>query len=409
MVIGAIFIFLLVYLGMILGNWPGFALDRTGIALLGAIAFITLQNISLPQVSHYVDLSVIAMLFSFMIISAQFYYSGFYTWIMERIEKLNLTPSHFLLLITFTSGLLSSVLLNDIVCLALTPLTIKGCLDKKLNPIPFLLGLACASNIGSALTLVGNPQNLLIGQVLSIPFGQYLKYSFLPCLLSLTATWGVITFQYKGNWFHERNEEQFETIRFDFWQSSKGVILMLLLLLAFLFFDVPRDRLALVSAGLLLLNRRTASKTMLSFIDWQLLVLFIGLFIVNKGFLSTNALNPLLSHLNNYNITLNNPFWIFVISALLSNIVSNVPAVMLLLPFIKTEFDGSLLAITSTFAGNLFIVGSIANLIVISQAARFGVKITWKKHLITGLPVTLITFVFAGGWLYWISNLPKTL
>lgn len=338
----ALIIFLLVYLGMILGNWPGLALDRTGIALLGAIAFIELQNSSLSQVAHYVDLSALAILFSFMIISAQFYFSGFYTYVVDRIEKWTQTPSQLLLTVILISALLSAILLNDIVCLALTPLIIRGCFHKKLNPLPFLLGLACASNIGSAITLVGNPQNLLIGQVLAIPFAGYLKYSLVPSLLSLFATWLVIKSQMKGNWYQENKELNFETIHFDFWQSSKGVILVCALLLVFFLFDLPRDRISLVAAGLLLLSRRMASQTMLSFIDWQLLVLFIGLFIVNRGLLNTHALDSLPHFFESHHINLQSPVWLFLISAALSNIVSNVPAVMLLLPFIRSPSSGSL-------------------------------------------------------------------
>jgi Na+/H+ antiporter NhaD/arsenite permease-like protein len=399
-----IVIFCLVYLGMILGTWPGFALDRTGIALLGAIAFIEVQNVSIPQVMRYVDLSALAILFSFMIISAQFYYSGFYTYVVGRIEQWKLTPSQLLLVVILISAGLSAILLNDIVCLALTPLIIKGCFQKKLNPFPFLLGLACASNIGSAITLIGNPQNLLIGQVLAIPFAQYLKLSLIPCLIGVFATWFIIKIQTKNNWFSESKGWKFETIAFNFWQSSKGIVLILMLLTMFFLFDLPRDKVSLVAAGFLLLSRRMASQTMLNFIDWQLLVLFIGLFIVNRGFLDTHLLDPLLIFLNNHHIDIRSPIWILLISIVLSNIVSNVPAVMLLLPFIKTHFDGSLLALSSTLAGNLFIVGSIANLIVISQASRFDIRIRWKDHLRIGLPVTAVSFIFAAFWLYFISD-----
>lgn len=400
MEIAAVLIFFLVYLGMILGCWPGFALDRTGIALLGAIAFIELQGVSISQATSYVDLSALSILFSFMIISAQFYFSGFYTFVIERLEKWTLAPSQLLLVVILISATLSAVLINDIVCLALTPLIIKVCFRKKLNPVPFLIGLACSSNIGSALTLIGNPQNLLIGQVLNIPFIQYLKFSLVPCLLGLVATWLIIRAQSKENWFQESQEIDPEVILFDFWQSSKGILVIVLLLMIFLFTDLPRDKVSLVAAGFLLLSRRMASQTMLSFIDWQLLVLFIGLFIVNRSFLNIHEANVLPKFLADYHIDLHSPIWIVIISLILSNIVSNVPAVMLLLPFINTYFDGSLLALSSTLAGNLFIVGSIANLIVISQAFQFGIKIDWKKHIRAGFPITLITFILTSVWLY---------
>lgn len=402
MEIAALIIFLLVYAGMILGFWPGLALDRTGIALLGAIAFIELQGISISQATSYIDHSAIAILFSFMILSAQFYFSGFYTNIIERLENWKLTPSQLLFLIIIISGLLSAMLINDIVCLALTPLIIKVCFRKKLNPIPFLLGLACASNIGSALTLVGNPQNLLIGQVLNIPFDQYLKFSIVPCCLSLLAAWLIIRYQTKI-WYEEAKEITPESIPFDRWQSWKGIIVVFILLIIFISTDFPRDQVSLVAAGFLLLSRKMASKKMLSFIDWQLLVLFIGLFIVNKCFLSINDPNNLPKLLESYHININSPTWIIFISLVLSNIVSNVPAVMLLLPFINTSYEGSLLALSSTFAGNLFIVGSIANLIVVSQASQYGVKIDWKKYLKVGFPVTLISFLIIFVWLLLLS------
>lgn len=377
---------------MIVGNLPGLALNRTGIALLGAIAFIGLENLNVNQISQYVDFSALAILFSFMIISAQFYYSGFYTYVVDRIEKWPIKPQNLLLIVILICGFLSAILLNDIVCFALTPLIIRGCVYRKLNPIPFLLGLATGSNIGSALTLVGNPQNLLIGQVLNIPFGLYLKYSFVPCVIGLFATWFIIKLITR-DWFQENPEIKLEAIPFNFWQSGKGIVLILTLLVVFFVTDLPRDQMALIAAGFILLSRKMASQTMLSFIDWQLLVLFIGLFIVNRSFLNIYSFN--FDALN-----IQSPFWLFLITAALSNIISNVPAVMLLLPFVKTSFNGSVLALSSTIAGNLLIVGSIATMIVILQAKRFGIKISWKKHLQVGLPVTLVTFIIVALWLY---------
>lgn len=400
MEVAALIIFLLVYLGMILGCWPGLALDRTGIALLGAIAFIELQGINISQATSYVDLSALAILFSFMIISAQFYFSGFYTHVIERMENWSLSPSHLLFVIIVISAALSAMLINDIVCLALTPLIIKVCFRKKLNPIPFLIGLACSSNIGSALTLVGNPQNLLIGQVLNISFVEYFKFSLIPCILALFTTWFVIKFQMNNNWYKNGQDIHPETIPFNRWQSKKGIIVIAILLIIFLFTDLPRDRVSLIAAGCLLLSRKMASQTMLSFIDWQLLVLFIGLFIVNKSFLNIHDISSLPQSLKNYHLDLSSPFGIIFISLILSNIVSNVPAVMLLLPFIKTTSNGSLLALSSTFAGNLSIVGSIANLIVISQAAQYDVKIDWKEYIKIGFPVTLMSFIIILGWVY---------
>lgn len=282
--VSVLVIFCLVYIGMVLGNWRGLALDRTGIALLGAIAMMVAGNLSPQQALADIDISSISVLFSFMIISAQFYFSGFYTRIAHRFEKTMQSPEALLFRVIVVVGILSAVLINDIVCLAFTPLLIRACSLKKLNPLPFLLGLACASNVGSAFTLIGNPQNILIGQVLKISFSKYIFFAAIPCLIGLPIIWWVIKWQMKGQWNEEYPSLPIESPPFDAWQSVKGIIAVVLLVIIFLFFNVPRDRISLIVAGFLLLSRRFTSKLMLNFIDWQLLVLFIGLFVVNYEF-----------------------------------------------------------------------------------------------------------------------------
>lgn len=394
-------VFLFVYFGMIMGNIPGLAIDRTGIALLGAIGVILLKKLSLFEASTYIDMPSIALLFSFMIISAQFYYSGFYSHLISKVQGFKLSPELLLGLIILISGLLSAVLINDIVCLALTPPVAKLCFRKKLNPIPYLLAVACASNIGSALTLIGNPQNILIGQVMRIPFAGYTLNAIVPCFLGLAATWAIIKWQVKGKWHHETKNAPVETQEYFAWQSYKGLIAIAILLTFFLFLPFPREHVSLAIAGMLLLSRKMASKNMLNFIDWQLLVLFIGLFIVNQEFNKTHFMPSFLGFLNAHQIHLESPSWLFIISVILSNVISNVPAVMLLIPFAETH--GSMLALTSTLAGNLFLVGSIANIIVVTQAAEYGVKIDWKKHLKVGLPVGIISLVITALWLYFLE------
>jgi Na+/H+ antiporter NhaD/arsenite permease-like protein len=396
----AILIFCLVYLGLILGNLPGLALDRTGIALLGAIAFIELYNLTPQQISAKIDFSAIAILFSFMIISAQFYYSGFYTFVIQNIGNWTISPPILLLVLILVSGLLSAVLINDVVCLAMSPLIIRACVKRFLNPVPFLLGLACSSNIGSAITLIGNPQNMLIGQVLNVPFVAYMADAAVPSILGLFLAWWIIKVNTGNNWYSEEKETPEEGPKFLLWQSTKGIIIIVVILAIFLFFDVSRQNVALAGAGLLLLSRTMASRIILNAVDWQLLVLFIGLFVVNNSFMQTDVMHQFVQDLESHNINISKPQWLFSITPVLSNIVSNVPAVMLLLPFAHSNLDGSILALTSTLAGNMFIVGSIANIIVVAQAANFGVHISWRKHIQVGLPISLITLALAAGWLY---------
>lgn len=396
-------IFCLVYLGMILGNLPGLSLDRTGIALLGAIAMIEFQKLSLQETISGVDISTIAILFSFMIISAQFYFSGFYTLIAARMEKCKIAPREFLLVVIVVSGILSAVLINDVVCLAMAPLLINICQKRNINPIPFLLGLAAGSNIGSALTLVGNPQNILIGQALNVPFANYSLDALVPCFLGFLVAWRIISAQAKGKWILESEPISIESPKYNPWQSYKGILAIFALITCFLFLDLPRDHLSLAAAGFLLISHRTASKVILKSVDWQLLVLFLSLFIVNYQFNQSEMVQKLLNFFEGYQLNLQSEGAIFFLSLFLTNLISNVPAVLLLIPFATAETASSL-ALYSTFAGNILIVGSIATIIVVTQASNYGISISWKKHAASGLPIGLITLGIAAFWLFLRHN-----
>jgi Na+/H+ antiporter NhaD/arsenite permease-like protein len=169
---------------------------------------------------------------------------------------------------------------------------------------------------------------------------------------------------------------------------------------AFLFTPWPRDVIALTSAGLLLLSRRMASREMIGLVDWHLLLLFIGLFVVTEAVDRAGWLAAMYSGVASTGVDLSNPAWLFAVTPLLSNLVSNVPAVMLLLPASSGPLAGPVLALASTFAGNLLVVGSIANIIVVEEARRQGVAIDWRGHARTGVPVTLVTLAIAAGWLW---------
>ncbi|HEY7372043.1 MAG TPA: anion transporter [Polyangia bacterium] len=393
-------IFALVYLGMFLGELPGLALDRTGVALLGAIAVVALGRHPIDRAWAAVDMRTIALLFAMMVISAQFRLAGFYTRVARQLVVAQASPASLLALVVGVAGLLSAVLTNDIVCLAMTPVLVEGCAQRKLDPLPFLLALACAANVGSAGTLIGNPQNILIGQALHLSFRGYLIDAGVPALLGLGVTWAVIAFQYRGRWQREIPPPQIHAPPFDRWQSTKGLIVTVALMGAFLFAHrLPREGIALVCAGILLLSRRMASREMMSLVDWQLLVLFVGLFIVNDAFEQTGMPERAVELLRARGADARHPAALFGISAVLSNIVSNVPATMLLLPRATHPMAGAILGLASTFAGNLIIVGSIANIIVVTAARPLGVAIDFKTHARTGVPVTVATLAIAALWL----------
>lgn len=390
-----------VYLGMVAGGLPGLAIDRTGVALLGAIALVAAGMVTLSDVWEAVDLPTITLLFSLMVVSAQFRLAGFYTELVRRVVALELSAPGLLALVLGVAGGLSAILTNDVVCLAMTPVLLEGCARRGLNPLPFLLGLACASNVGSAATLIGNPQNILIGQSLGLSFGSFLFDAGVPSLLGLAATWVIIVWQQRGRWVLRQENLVIPAPRFDPWQSCKALGVTAALIVLFLFCqELPREGVALACAGVLLLSRRMASREMLSLVDWQVLVLFVGLFVVNHAFEATGMPGAALAASRTVGIDATRPEWLFGLGVVLSNLVSNVPATMLLLPAATGPDAGPVLALSSTLAGNLFIVGSIANIIVVTSARSFGIEIDYRTHAKAGVPVTLVTLAIAAGWLW---------
>ncbi len=405
-------VFVVVYFGMFLGELPKLQLDRTGIALLGALVLIGTGAVSLEAAQRSLDVTTLALLFGLMVLSAQLRLGGFYSAVTTRLTELNATPAKLLLLLIVAIGALSAIFTNDVVCLAVTPVIISACVRRGLDARPFAIGAACASNIGSAATLIGNPQNMLIGQALKLSFPRYLAQAAVPSVLGLVACWGLIVVLTRGRW-----EKPVEVVPLgadvpantsavataalmaprplNAWQSIKGLSVAMLMVVAFCVSPWPREVLALGAAGLMLMSRRLHSRDMLGLVDWSLLVLFAGLFVVNGAFQSTGLTAKAMEHVPG----LHEPVLLFGASVVLSNIVSNVPAVMLLLPAATHPLAGPALALSSTLAGNLIIVGSVANIIVVEQAKAHGVSIDWRVHARLGVPVTIATLAIAAAWL----------
>ncbi|MGS5088913.1 anion transporter [Hydrogenophaga sp. A37] len=403
---GVVAVFATVYLGMFLGGLPRLKLDRSGVALLGAIAVIALTGMPLEDAARSVDLPTIVLLFAFMVVSAQMRLGGFYTEVTRRVGAMPLSRAGLLAALIAVSGALSAIFSNDIVCLAMTPVVARLCLQRGLNPIPFLIGLACAANIGSAATLIGNPQNMLIGSVLQLHFADHARQALAPVGVSLALLWLWLAY---GPGARAGAPETAGPVAtpvstddelFNRWQTAKGLVVAAVLMVVFLFTDWPRDVAALVGAGVLLLSRRFHSADVIGSVDWPLLLLFIGLFVVNHAFEQTGLSAQAVAWLATQGVHLSDPGALVVVGVLLSNLVSNVPAVMLMLPHLGADPQqaGVLLALVSTFAGNLLLVGSIANLIVADLAAKEGIVLDWKRHLLTGLPVTLLSLGMVWAW-----------
>jgi len=407
---GVVVVFATVYLGMFLGGLPRLKLDRSGVALLGAIAVIALTGMTLEEAARSVDLPTIVLLFAFMVVAAQMRLGGFYTEVTRRVGAMPLSRAGLLAALIAVAGAMSAVFSNDIICLAMTPVVVRLCLQRGLDPLPFLIGLACAANIGSAATLIGNPQNMLIGSVLRLDFGVYLRAAAVPVIVSLCLLWAWMAYgpgARRGAVELQRpisiRLDAADAPVFDRWQTAKGLTVAGVLMVVFLFTGWPREVAALVGAGVLLLSRRLHSSHVMGFVDWPLILLFIGLFVVNHAFETTGLAAEAVAWLRTQGVHLDQPGPLLVVGVLLSNLVSNVPAVMLLLPHLGADpaSSGILLALVSTFAGNLLLVGSIANLIVADLAAKEGVVLDWKRHAMTGLPVTLASVAVVWVWLVW--------
>jgi Na+/H+ antiporter NhaD/arsenite permease-like protein len=401
----ALVIFILSYIGIALGKVPGLVMDRTGIALLGAIAMVVFGVITPESAFHAIDLPTILLLYSLMIISAQFRLGGFYTWAAKKITSQAARPKIFLLLAMLVSAVLSALLANDIVCFAFTPVLAVALLDARLNPLPYLLGLAISSNIGSAATIIGNPQNMLIGQTGNLDFLQFFLWCGPPSLLALLLSYLLLLLLFGGNMQDNSCRElqprqQYAEQPFNGWQTAKGLAALLVLMVLFLT-PVPREISAVGVAGVLLCSRRMRTRDITSLIDWHLITLFCALFIIIHGISESGFLADAIEGLQGRGVDLYSLPILATVTAVASNIFSNVPAVMLLTGALDQQqpLQWYTLALSSTFAGNLFLLGSIANLIVVEQAAAHGIRISFQQHAKVGILVTCASFFVLFLWL----------
>ncbi|MDA1278585.1 MAG: SLC13 family permease [Chloroflexi bacterium] len=404
-------IFSTVYAGMMAGQVPGLRLNRSGIAVLGAIAVIFVGGSTPSAVVDAIDYSTLGLLFGLMVVSAQFRLGGAYTRMTARLATADVGPSGLLLLVIMVSGALSAILSNDIIALAMAPVLIDIARARRLDPVPFLLGLAAGANAGSAATLIGNPQNILVGQALDMPFARYLFVdALLPSVGSLVISWLVIRRVFRSRlamrieWAPARHPDAaplaaHEAPNFNPIETGKGVAAVLVLGVLFVGSWWHRDIVALVCAGTLVVSNLRAFRGYVALVDWKLLALFAALFVLNDAVAATGAFESAAESMAGRGLDIQNPAWLFGASAVLSNIVSNVPATMILLPFATHVASGVVLALSSTLAGNLIIVGSIANIIVVEVAAKHGVTIGWRTHARSGIPLTLLSLAIAAIWL----------
>lgn len=386
----AFLIFALTYIVIALGQPPLFRIDRTGAAIIGASLMLISKTLSVYDAYESIDYKTIIILFGMMVLIANIRLSGFFyivqNFILSRVKNPHLLLASLILI----SGLLSAFFINDTVCLIFTPFILELTRRLNLDSKPYLLALCMSANIGSVATITGNPQNIIIGSASGIGYGTFFLKMFPVALIGLIICFLVISIFFRK----ELSSNFIQITPFKYRYNRALVIkssLVALVTLILFFAGVPMEIVAVGVGSFLLITRRIKPEKVYAMIDFRLLILFIGLFIVIKGFENSVAFKELVSH--GYDLVQNPPALILS-SAVLSNIVSNVPAVLVLKPLISnfgnSEFDWLCLAMSSTLAGNLTIVGSIANIIVLESASS-KVKVSFWEYAKVGIPVTFLT------------------
>jgi len=399
-----VLIFCLVYLGMILGRFPYLKIGRSAIALVGAVALLAGHHISGHAALASVDFGTLGLLFGLMLISIQFDMSGLYTYLAHLVGRFRVSPFVLLGLLTALAGGLAAFLTNDVIAVAMTPVVLGLCVARRLNPVPFLLGIAFATNSGAVATLIGSPQNMLIAQKLKLGFGDFALYTGVPALFSLLISWLLLAWFNRKNWAlvvpegAAQDAMKLPTVSFDVAETVKGLVVAAIVIGIFVFTDYDKGLVSLTAGCFLLMNGRFPSNCMLGKIDWGLLLLFFGLFVVNAAMDSTGLPQDVVTKLKDAGFHLESPALLFLVTAVLSDIVSNVPSVMLLLPYATDPLSGPLMALASGLSSNMVIIGSLANIIVVDAAASRGLKISFWDFAKVGLPVSLVSMAFGALW-----------
>jgi Na+/H+ antiporter NhaD/arsenite permease-like protein/predicted MFS family arabinose efflux permease len=397
---GAIFIG--AYAALAIGKIPGLRIDRAGVALVGASLMVGAGVLPLDKAGRAVDFNTITLLLGIMIVVANLRLSGFFAlanaWAVRHVHR----PIVLLAAVTIVSGLFSAFLVNDAICLVLSPLVLELTLHLRRQPMPYLLAVAMASNIGSTATITGNPQNMLIGSFSHLPYAQF-TFALAPvALVGLVLTVLFLALAYPKEFrAGDRLAAVSPAVR-----VQKALLLRALLatgvMVALFFAGQPPAKVAIVIGGLLLLTRRLKSERIYAEIDWSLLLMFVGLFIIVAGAEQALLTPDLRAAAGRWH--LDQVPMLSLVTAVLSNLVSNVPAVLVLRPFIdalpKPDTAWLVVAMASTLAGNFTVLGSIANLIVVQKAASRGVSIDFWDYFKVGAPLTVLTIAFGTLWLW---------
>ena len=395
-------IFLASYLALAIGKVPGLSIDRAGVALVGACLMVASGAMGLDDAYRAIDLDTITLLLGMMIVVANLRLSGFFVlataWVARRAHR----PLLLLAAIVAVAGVFSAFLVNDAICLVTAPLVLELTLGLGRNPVPYLLAVAMASNVGSTATITGNPQNMMIGSFSRIPYPEFAAALAPVALIGLLLTVVLLAVLHRADLRGGDLRMRVPRLRINRVLMIRS-LLATALVVALFFAGQPPAKAAIIVGALLLLTRRMKSARVYAEIDWSLLLMFAGLFIIVAGaereLLTAQAIDAV------GRLRLSAVPVLSIVTAILSNLVSNVPAVLLLKPFVAVLPDHDrawlVVAMASTLAGNFTVLGSIANLIVVEKAARRGVVIGFWDYFRVGAPLTVLTLLVGTFWLMW--------
>ncbi|MFP3255754.1 MAG: SLC13 family permease [Thermoplasmata archaeon] len=388
-------IFLLTYALISIRRKKGYRITRPTAALLGASLMMIFGVITIDEAISAIDLNIIFLLIGMMSIVSIFQFTGFFEWIISRIVKFSKTSGRLFILISISTAFFSALFVNDAVVLFFTPIILAISRDNEINPEPFLLSEIFSANIGSVATEIGNPQNAYIAIKSSIPFFYYFIVMLPVAIISLIISILIIYIFYKDTMNKKLKSYSLEKGIKNKKLFYSATITLVLILFSFIF-ERNIAIVPFIGASILLFVSPFISdadpRKIIKEIDWGIILFFVGLFIVLEGVLVSGILSEMINVFNSYGLNLNHPLWYVTFVAVVSNLVSNVPAVMLISPITTGKF-WLLLAMSSTLAGNATIIGAAANIIVLEISSVWGIEISWGRFSKVGIPVTIITIL----------------
>lgn len=373
-------------------------IDRPAASTIGASLMLAFGVLSLDEAVRAIDYNTIILLFGMMVLTAYLGIAGFFDYFAYKIMRFSGNGKKLLFTIVFSAGILSALFVNDTICVFMTPVVVRLALASGINPVPILIALATSANVGSAATIIGNPQNMLIGMKANIGFIEFAAKMLPVSIIGLFVAYTIIYLIYRKELNKFRAVEI--EVNLDRKLAVKSLAVFILVLLLFIAEIYQISLTALIGAAALFAIGGIKPKDALERVDWSLLLLFCNLFIVMHGF--EKAYGSYLQSMLNYEESLTSYYWVSFLTVAGSNLVSNVPFVMIALPVVQAT-NGDfwyILAMSSTFAGNLTIIGSVANLIVVESARRYGIDVSFFEYLKVGVPLTVLTVLIGTAVIY---------